>query len=171
MSWSRYFFIFCIISITSCSGVNYSLSGINIPPDVKTVSVQLFQNQSTLINPLLAQVYTEKLKDKFINQTSLKVIQQDGDWQFSGAITAYDVSPVDRQAISGGTRNKLTISIKVTFKDIKTKVEEEKSKEFTFSRFQDFDAAASFNSIESELIDKITDALVLDVFNETALTW
>lgn len=168
MNWSKSIFLFGIILISSCSGVNYSFSGINIPPDVKTVSVALFQNQATLVNPLLAQVYTEKLKDKFINQTSLKVVQKEGDWRFSGSIISYDVAPVNKQTISGGTRNKLTISMKVKFENMKNKDE---SNEYTFTRFQDFDAVGSFNSIESNLVDKITDALVQDIFNETALKW
>lgn len=168
MNWIKRIFLIIMVSIYGCGGVNYSLSGINIPPEVKTVSVELFTNKAPLINPLLAQVYTEKLKDKFINQTSLSVITEKGDWAFKGFITNYAVEPVNRQSIGGGTRNKLTISISVSFENAKNKDE---NFERVFTRFKDFQASSDFSSIESELVDEITNILVQDVFNETALKW
>lgn len=168
MNWIKRFALVLFISLYGCGGVNYSLSGINIPPEVKTVSVKLFVNKAPLINPLLAQVYTEKLKDKFINQTSLSVIADKGDWAFEGYISNYVVEPVNRQSIGGGTRNKLTISISVAFENSKN---EDENFERVFTRFKDFEASSDFSSIESGLVDDITDILVQDVFNETALKW
>ena len=83
----------------------------------------------------MAQVYTEKLKDKFINQTSLSVINENGDWAFQGYISNYVVEPVNRQSIGGGTRNKLTISISVAFENAKNKDE---NFERVFTRFKRF---------------------------------
>ncbi len=171
MSWIKYrigLVLLTTVLLASCKSVKYSMSGINIPPDVKTVSVQLFDNKAALINPLLAQVYTEKLKDKFIRQTPLRLVTENGDWQFQGFITQYEVAPVNRQTISGGTRNKLTIGIKVKYTNTKN---EKESFDRDFNRFQDYDASENFSNIESTLVDQITDVLVQDVFNETALKW
>lgn len=168
MSWTKYIYVLLISSLMSCGGVSYSLSGINIPPEVKTVTVRLFDNKAPLVNPLLAQVYTEKLKDKFIGQTSLVLAQQDGDWEFEGSITKYVVEPVNRQTVEGGTRNKLTIALSVKFTNRKNEKEDFVK---TYERFQDFEASQDFSSLESSLVDEITDLLVQDVFNDTALRW
>lgn len=168
MSWSRVVLLVFVLGIMGCGGVSYSLSGINIPPEVKTVTIKLFENKAPLVNPLLAQVYTEKLKDKYISQTGLVLAQENGDWEFEGAIVRYVVEPVNRQTIEGGTRNKLTIKI-----DVKYTNRKDSKQDYTksYERFQDFDAAQDFGSIESTLVDEITELLVQDVFNDTALKW
>lgn len=168
MSWNKYLFILLTCIGSSCGGVKYGLSGINIPPEIKNVTVKLFVNKAPLVNPILAQVYTEKLKDKFINQTSLVLANQEGDWEFDGSITEYGVTPLNRQTIEGGTRNKLTISVNVKFTDRKeTMPDFEKS----YTRFLDFDAGQDFAALESGLVDEITETLIQDVFNDTALRW
>ena len=96
------------------------------------------------------------------------LINENGDWAFQGYISNYVVEPVNRQSIGGGTRNKLTISISVAFENAKNKDE---NFERVFTRFKDFEASSDFSSIESSLVDDITDILVQDVFNETALKW
>jgi len=170
MNWikTKTLFLFIILTCVGCGGVKYGLSGINIPADVKTVSIKLFENKAPLINPLLAQVYTEKLKDKFINQTSLSLVKEKGDWEFEGFISNYAVEPVNRQSIDGGTRNKLTISITVKFVNTKN---ERDNLEKVYTRFKDFEATSDFASLESSLVDELTDILVQDAFNDTALKW
>ncbi len=168
MKWNKLLFLALFLQIIGCKTVKYGLSGINIPPNIKTVSIALFDNKATLVNPLLSQVITEKLKDKFIRQTSLKLITADGDWQFKGNIVLYSVEPVNRQTVQGGTSNRLKIDLAVNFINV---LDEKENFEKTFSRFADFEASKNFASIESGLIDEITNQLVTDVFNETALKW
>ena len=67
---------FFIISITylmiiqSCS-VKYSLTGASISPDTTSFQVNYFQNNAPLIEPGIERVYTNKLIELLINQTSL----------------------------------------------------------------------------------------------------
>ena len=75
-------FLFCVLWLTSC-GV-YTHSGASVPPDAKTFSVAFIQNTASIVAPTLSQTLTEKLKQKFINETSLKLTQEDGDFAFSG---------------------------------------------------------------------------------------
>jgi hypothetical protein len=168
MSWIKVALVSVAFSLLGCGGVSYSLSGINIPPEVKTITIKLFENKAPLVNPLLAQVYTEKLKDKYISQTGLVLSQENGDWEIEGDITKYVVEAVNRQTVEGGTRNKLTVAISVKYTNRK-----DEKQDFTkiYERFQDFDAALDFSSQESSLVDEITDLLVQDVFNDTALKW
>jgi len=168
MNWIKLGFLMTVLTIGSCKNVKYGLSGINIPPEVKTVSIQLFENNAPLVNPLLAQVLTEKLKDKFLRQTGLKLVTENGDWQFKGNITNYAVEAVNRQTIEGGTRNKLTINVRVNFVNT---VSSKDNFDKDFTRFEDFDAGRNFSDVEANLVDVITSTLVTDIFNETALQW
>jgi type IV pilus biogenesis protein CpaD/CtpE len=67
--------------------VRYSMTGAAINPDVKTISVSYFPNRAPIVYPSLSQDVTEKLKDKFISQTSLNMISGEGDLSFEGEIT------------------------------------------------------------------------------------
>ena len=75
--------------ITSC-GI-YSFKSGKIKDGIKTVSVELFENQAALVNPILAVDMTEKIKDKFISQSSLRLANFDGDMAFEGQIVQYDM--------------------------------------------------------------------------------
>ena len=49
----------------------YSFTGASIPTEAKTISVQYFNNKAATIQPTLSQVFTERLKDIFVENTNL----------------------------------------------------------------------------------------------------
>jgi len=155
-----------LLAPTSC-GV-YSFTGASISPDVKTVSVEFFENVAPLINPNLSQVFTEKLKDIFIVQTNLTLTQKNGDLNFEGSITDYNIRPMNVQAGNQVAQNRLTISVRVTFTNT---VEPKNDFEKTFTRFADFDASQTLSSVEADLVEQITEELTQDVFNEAVVNW
>lgn len=151
---------------TSC-GI-YSFSGASIDPNIKTFSVDYFNNQASIVNPTLSQSLTEALKDKFLSRTSLTLIDSNGDMEFSGVITNYNTTP---QAITGdqtAAMNRLTISIRVTYRNA---IDERSNFTKTYSRYQDYDSSLSLNDVEGTLVDEIVTQLVDDIFNETAVNW
>jgi hypothetical protein len=111
---------------------------------------------------------TEKLKQKFINETSLKLTQEDGDFAFSGKITDYKVAPAAVQGNQANAVNRLTVSIEITFE---SKKDETKNFKEVFSRNADFDASLSLASEEPRLITEVTAMLVQDVFNKAFINW
>lgn len=113
-------------------------------------------------------MFTEKLKDIFIIQTSLTLTQADGDLNFEGSITDYSIRPINVQAGNQVAQNRLTVSVRVTFSN---RVEPENDFEKTFTRFADFDATQSLSSVEADLIEQITEELTQDVFNESVVNW
>ncbi|MES2725967.1 MAG: hypothetical protein V4643_02615 [Bacteroidota bacterium] len=64
----------------------YSHTGASVPPDASTVSVAYIANVASIVNPLLSQNISEKLKQKFVNETPLKLVTTDGDINFVGKI-------------------------------------------------------------------------------------
>jgi len=156
-----------LIQVIGCK-VNYSLSGASIPENVKTVSIEYFENQAPLTNPNFPQIITEALRDKFLSQTRLKLVNSDGDIHFRGIITAYQTAPV---AVSGNDQaslNRLTITVTVSYEN---KLDENQNFNQSFSRFADFAASQNLSSVEDALMNEIAGQLVQDIFNRAFLNW
>ena len=93
----------------------YSFTGASIPPEAKTVSVQFFPNRAQLIEPTLSPIFTEALRDQFVNQTNLEMIDRNGDLALEGEIVDYKTSPVAIQGDQTAALNRLTITVNVRF--------------------------------------------------------
>jgi len=158
--------VFSIVFLSSCGF--YSFTGASISPDVKTVSVQYFPNRAATIQPTLSQVFTERLKDYFLEQTNLSLEADGGDLNFSGEIVKYEVKPIAIQANEQAAQNRLTISVKVKFENGK---DESKNFDQQFSRYNDFPSDTNLVSIENTLIEQITNELAEDIFNKAVVNW
>jgi Lipopolysaccharide-assembly len=156
----------CLLAV-SCR-VNYSFNPPTTMVDVKTVSIQYFQNNSSLAPPTMSQSFTEALKDIFTSQTSLGIVSRDGDLNFEGEITNFMTTPVALQSNDQSALNRLTITVNVRF----TNVKDEKQKfEVSFSRFADYSSSQSLNAVQTQLIDDINQQLVQDIFNRAMINW
>ncbi|MCB0395601.1 MAG: LptE family protein [Flavobacteriales bacterium] len=146
----------------------YSFSGVSIGPDVKTISIGYFQNNASLVQPVLSQQFTEALKDIFIRQSRLSLVNNNGDMDVQGQITGYEVSPVAIQGNETAAMNRLTIRVRVTYVNRK-----EKNKDFEseFSRYTDFEGATDFNAKEEELMKLVYDQLSQDIFDKIMINW
>jgi hypothetical protein len=153
--------------ISSCK-MNYSFTGASIPENVKTVSVQTFQSYAPLANANLSQTFTEALKNIFLSQTNLDLVAKDGDLQFEGSITGYNVTSVAIQGNETAALNRLTISVKAKFTNTKDK---ELNFETSFSRFLDYESSQNLASIEDDLIKDINEQLTQDIFNKAVSNW
>lgn len=159
------FSIFCLFLASSCK--IYTLSGANTG-DAKTAEVPYFQNRAMNVQPSLSRELTEKLKDRIQSQTSLTLVNDGGDTKFEGEITSYQVSPAAITGENMAAKNRLSISVKVRYTNSR---DSQYDFDSSFSRFEDFDANTSLDAVESELIDKIADQLVEDIFNRAFVNW
>ena len=64
-----------LLFLAACT-VRYSFSGVDIAPEIRTVSVKTFKNNASLVNLKLANELTTKLKERFQSQTKLIVVEQ-----------------------------------------------------------------------------------------------
>lgn len=156
-----------LVGLTSCK-VKYSLSGATIPPEAKTISVGFFTNNTTLGAPSLSQRFTEKLRDMVSSQTNLGLVSQNGDLQFEGSITDYNISPVAIQSTDLAGSNRLTITVNVKYSN---KFDAGKNFEQSFTRFADYKSSESINSKETELVTEIYRQLTEDIFNRAFNNW
>lgn len=159
--------LFFIISGTSCS-VKYSFSGANISAQVKTISVQYFQNRASLVQPSLSQGLTDALIDKCKAQTKLSFIKDNGDVNFEGEISDYNTKPLTVGADARAAMNRFTIAVKVKFTNT---INPDLSYDKTFSRYQDYDSSRNLSDVEKALVDIIIEQLVEDIFNEAFVNW
>lgn len=162
-------FLLSALILTSCGTGGYSFTGVD-QGDAKTVSIDFFPNNADLVKPQLSQVFTEKLRDIFVQQTRLELLSRGGDLQFSGSIVRYTIEPINAQAsdIGAVAQNRLTIDVNVIF--INT-LEPEKDFEEKFTRFVDFDADADINAIEEELHDQVSQELSENILNRAIGDW
>lgn len=160
----------CIIVLfmsVRCTG-GYSFTGASIPPDAKTISIQNFPNYASLVNPQLSQVLTDGLRNAFSSQTSLNLIDYDGDLDIKGEITNYTMQPTAITGNDQAAMNRLTITIKVIFVNTK---DPNANFEQSFSRYKEFSAQMNFSSVESSLVEEIVNELIDDVFNKAVVNW
>lgn len=120
------------------------------------------------VEPTLSQRFTDDLRDKFSNETNLIIMNKGGDLQLSGAITGYRTSPVAIQANETAAMNRLTVTIKVKF--INT-LDDSKSYENSFSRYQDYASTQNLNDVQDVLIALINEMLVQDIFDKAVVNW
>lgn len=154
------------------SGCKISLKGISIPPNMKTINVTVFENNAPLVVASLSAQFTEDLKTKIRNETSLSLTQNDPEATFSGNIIGYDIRPVaiqdnnNRQSLAGA--NRLTIRINVKYVN---NLDPKKSFEEPFERFKDFKLAGNLQAQEPGLIKDVTAQLTEDIFNRAFAQW
>ena len=153
--------------ITGCS-VRFTLNGASVPSDLKTYTVQYFENRAPLINPLLSQSFTESLKGRIAQESRLELIDVDADVDFSGQITGYNVRPMAIQADAVSALTRLTIKVKVKYKNFKSPKDNWES---TFSGFQDYPSEQNLNEVEAELSQLIIDQITEDIFNKAFSDW
>lgn len=165
----RCLLLFAVLLPMAGCRLSVSLTGSDIDARAKTVYIQTFRNNATLVNPTLSQEFTNALKDRVQSQTPLSIIDtQNGDYSIEGEITGYSINPVAIQGNETAAMNRLTITVNVRFTN---KFDEKKNFEQTFSRYIDYNSSQNFTAIESSLVNEINDALTEDIFNKAFVNW
>ncbi|MBN1107720.1 MAG: LptE family protein [Bacteroidales bacterium] len=162
------YLLLALVSIVQGCKISYSFTGASISPDVKTLSVQYFENRANLVQPGLSQKLTDALIDKCKAQTNLGIINGVGDVNFEGEISDYNTRPLTVGADAQAATNRFTISVRIKFTNV---VQPEFSYEQTFSRYEDYSSDLDLSAVEVSLSDKIIELLVEDIFNKAFVNW
>jgi len=159
--------------ILVCQSCTYSLSlnGASIPPSMKTIRVDFFENTAALVVNTLSQQFTEALKDRIRNTTRLSIVRGEADAVMSGNITDYNIAPVSIGATpnnvvprAGASRLTITVNVKYVY-DANKKLSFEQS----FTKYEDF--SGDIASHEQALIADINKQLTEDIFNKAFANW
>ena len=153
-----------IISLSSC----YSFKGASLDPNLKTIEISNIRMETAGGPANLSLEINEKLKEYFQRNTSLKITNKNPDLQIEGSIIGYELTP---QAPTGDDKaglNRLTLTIQ--FK-LTNRLDEDKNFEQEFSFYQDFPQNQTLPQVEKEIIPKLLDQIILDLFNKIAGDW
>jgi len=160
---------FLIVAMSGCGVYSLSFTGGQFS-GAKTFSVDYIRPQTALATPAYAQRLTESLKDLLLAQSPLKLVESEGELQFSGVVSDYNVSPV---AIQGGeveqaSLNRLTISVKIKYFN---SLEKDLGFDRSFSKFADYDPAQDLFTVEEDLWRQINEQLTTEIFNASVGNW
>jgi hypothetical protein len=161
----------CLCITTSCA-VKYSFQGTST--SAKTLTIEEFYNNTDLGPANLGQTFTNRLKDYFIQNTNISIVQMNGELILEGVITDYRITPI-APVVNGDSPNnsasstRLTITVKANY--VNTLDEAMSFKDKNFSFFKDFSNEQNLSDIEESLIRQIFDQISLDIFNASVANW
>jgi hypothetical protein len=154
----------------ACAQVSlFSFSGTSLNPEVKTISIQTVENEAGNGPPSLSINFTEKLKDYYIRNTKLNLVQSEGDMQIDAVIRGYEVTPIAPTGDQIAGLQRLTITLSVNYYNAYDEQASFENK--SFSQFEDFPPDRNLADVENDLIRVISDRIIFDIFNATAGNW
>jgi hypothetical protein len=105
------FFVLGIIS--GCAGYGFRGSVNNLPPDIKTVSIPVFLNES--IEPGVEVIFANALIYEFNRSQALRVVSEsEAQAQIIGKIRSIAIDPVIYANLSQALERRVTIFLEVT---------------------------------------------------------
>ena len=162
--------VFMALPAALCGCGIYTFSGTSLQPDIKTIFVANLENRAMQINPTLAANLTEALQDKYRRFTKLEMVYDEADLEVTGYITGYEVTPTAVTADEVASRNRLTITVRIFYKNNKYPDEAFPGGR-SFAAYQDYDSPNSLDSVQDVLCQQIIETLVEDIFNATVAEW
>ncbi len=169
----RMMVLFALLGVlNSC----YSFTGSSLT-DEKTVQINEFPNNASLVNPTLSQQFSTDIQNRFLQRTTLKGTKSNPDILIEGEITDYAITPT---TISSNTQtnpaggivqqaqNKLTITVKVHYEN---KVHPESSFDRTYSDEAAFNSNLSQSEIEASQVKIVTERIINKIFNDIVANW
>lgn len=162
------FLTIVLFFLEACS-ISYTLNGASIDySKVKTITIRDFPNQAPLVYPPLAQNFTEGLKDKYIRQTRLQIVQDNGDLFLEGEIIGYDLMQLAVKEDAYASETQLTITIRVRYRN---QTSPEDDFEQTFSANRPFDNSRMLQDVQDGLCEEIIAEIADQIYNATVANW
>ena len=171
MDWNKIFRMALLallpLILSACTITQFGFRGGSLDYNfVKTITIHEFPNR-TPNYPLLSQVLDQALRKRYIEQTRLVPVNNNGDIDIEGEITQYTIQGMAvKDNFESLTR--LTITVRVRYTNHK---EENQDVDSPFSAFREFDASKSIDSVQDDLVRQIIEELVDKIYNETVASW
>lgn len=158
-----------VLLLAGCK-ISYSFNAGALDYNIyKTISIADFPNNAELVNPTLAQTFSEELRDKYIRQTKLSILKEGGDMHLEGEIVGYQLQAMAISADSYASETKLTLTINVRFTDMKNPANDMEDKRYSASQL--FDSNRMLADVEPELISIMVKEIVDKIYNDTVAKW
>ena len=166
--------LFALPWVQSCGvTVQYGMTG--AATDAETLSITEFYNNADLGPANMSQVFTNDLKNYFVQNSSLSIVAEEGQLQLEGEITDLRITPIsptatdDPTQINRASSTRLTITVRATY--INTLKEEMSFKDKSFSFYKDFDNELNISDVEEAFIKEIFERIINDIYNASVANW
>lgn len=173
MAFQNKIYFLLLFILLGCGGVNYSFKSTDIPQTAKTIAIMQFYNESANGPSNISQVFTEKLRDYFQNNTKLALINDpnNADLVLDGVISNYNVSPISPTSdgvTETAAQQKLSISVNASYTNYSDTTQ---SFDKPFSAFSIFEASQNLSDVETEKIEDISEQIIIKIFTASFDTW
>lgn len=173
MNWikkiTRVLLLTTLLSVVNSCSVAYKFNGSSIDYEkVKTISIVDFQMKSDYVYAPLATKFNEDLKDIFIRQTRLQLVNRNADLEIEGEITGYNQYNEAVSADGFSSKTKLTITVNVRFVNNTNHAEDFEQQ---FSAFRTYDSTELLTAVQDALIAQMTKEITDQIFNATVANW
>lgn len=148
------------LGLAPISSIDYS--------KVKTISIANFPNRAEYVYAPLAVQFNQKLRDMFIQQTRLQVINTGGDLDIDGEITGYNQYNESVDASGFASKVKVTLTVNVRYTN---NTNHEEDFEQQFSAFQTYESTQLLTDVQDQLISVMIDDITEQIFNATVANW
>jgi len=136
---------------------------------VKTISIADFENRAEYVYGPLAVEFNQKLKDMFIQQTRLRLVDSGGDLEISGEIIGYNQYNEAVDASGFSSKVKLTVTVKVSY--VNNTNHKDDFTDQQFSAFQTYDSSQLLTAVQDGLITVMVKDIAEQIFNSTVANW
>lgn len=165
----RIIVLLLIVVVSVSCRISYKFNGASIDYSLtKTLHIAEFRNQVASSYPTLSQYFSEGMKDHFIRNTKLKIVDVSPDLEIEGEIVRYDLSPLAVKEDSYASQTRLTMAVRMRYRNNK---DPQQDKEETFSAYKDFDSSKMLTEVQDQLVEELTKELVDQIFNATMSNW
>jgi hypothetical protein len=143
--------------------------------NAQSIQIEEFFNNTDLGPANLGQTFTNRLKDYYQQNSSLRVVKENGELVIEGVITTYQltqVAPVSGRSGQVGdpaALTRLTIAARINYVD--TLEPKNSFKDRNFSFYADFPNTQELSTVQESLEKKIMDQIFIDIFNATIANW
>ncbi|MDR1408534.1 MAG: LPS assembly lipoprotein LptE [Tannerella sp.] len=160
--------VLLMVAWTACS-ISYKFNGASIDyTKVQSISIKDFPNMAPLVYAPLADKFADQLRDKYIRQTRLQLLRENGSLDLEGEITGYDFSS---QAVRDGmyaSMTRLTITVRVRYTNTTNPDEDF---EQSFSAYREFSNESQIQQVQDQLAEEIIEEIVSQIYNATVANW
>lgn len=155
--------------LAACT-VSYKFNGSSINYDkVKSISFENFPNRSAaFVWGPMESMFNTALQDKYMQQTRLKQVRQNGDLQLSGEITNYDAYNKGVGSDGYSTMAELKMTVNVRYVN-NTNHAEDFEQQFSASR--EYNSTQQLSAVQEDLVNQMIDEIVEQIFNATVANW
>lgn len=162
----KYFlFVLFTLILFSCGIYSYPTKSFY---EINTLKVERIKNTVKSHSPLIDYEITIRLEDKFRKHPDLKLTAKEGDYQLSGAITDYSITPFSIGANEEAILNRVTLQLNLK---LFNRLENNKTTYKKIEVFADYPAKKNFGLVKDSINTILAEKASEEAYAEFFLRW